>query len=142
MVLFKYFKVQKDQFVPPLPEHWAWLLILKLFKLLMRRYRQYWKWIKHEVLLYKHYPRTESSISEGNTYSEGFISCAICCSPAAIWEVPTVGCHVALSIGTSMQPQKFSCECLFCTKTAKVFPLESFAVYGISSIYNLKNFWI
>jgi len=32
-----------------------------------------------------------------------------------------------------MQLQKFSHECPFCTLTTKVFPLESFAIYGRSS---------
>jgi len=59
------------------------------------------------------------------------------CSLAAILEVavPTGWYHVALSIGnininTSLQLQKFSRECPFCTLTAKIFLLESFAVYG------------
>jgi len=60
----------------------------------------HWKWTKHEALLYEHYPpnrRQAFSISKANTYSEG-ISCAICCSLAAIQEVPTGQCHVALLI--------------------------------------------
>ena len=33
---------------------------------------------------------------------------------------------------TSMLVRKFSCEWQFCTLSTKVFPLESFAVYGIT----------
>ena len=36
-----------------------------------------------------------------------------------------------------MQPRKFSCKCSFCVRTAKVFPLESFAAYII--VVQLQN---
>ena len=36
---------------------------------------------------------------------------------------------------TSMLPQKFSYERKFCTLTTKVFPLKSFAVYGILKLF-------
>jgi len=84
------------------------------------------------------------SISEGNT-SEG-ISCVIHCSLAAIQEVLTDECYVALLIGNiykyKLYLQKSSCECSFCTLFAKVFPLESFAVYGIFKTINVSNYVI
>jgi len=70
---------------------------------------------------------------KGNTYSEG-ISCVIRCSLTAIQEIPIGQCHMTLSISSisiGMQLWKFSCECPFCSLTAKVFPLKSFAIYGI-----------
>ena len=40
---------------------------------------------------------------------------------------------------TSMLVRKFSHEWKFCTLTAKVFPLESFAVYGVC-VYKVVTF--
>jgi len=66
----------------------------------------------------------------------------------AIWEVLTGRCHMVLLIGninlsTSMQPQKFSCKCPFCTLTTKAFPLESFAIYDnmSNSFFNLLFYY-
>ena len=38
-----------------------------------------------------------------------------------------------------MPPQKFSRECQFCTLTTKVFPLESFTIYGSSYKPKVKH---
>ena len=40
---------------------------------------------------------------------------------------------------TSMLAQKFFRKWQFCTLTAKVFPLESFAIYGIPTVMKLSK---
>jgi len=136
-MLFKYFKVQKDQFVP------RYLLSLNIKQ-------DYWSWSYwssrcggncsvENWLNTKHYyintiPKQKASILhiyKGNTYSEG-ISCMIHCSPAAMQEVPTGWCHMALLIGNISYKHNHA--------TTKVFPWMAI-LHSNHESFPTRKFW-